>query len=31
MTMAPYTDDKDYIHQLFKQLRLKRDEIKTLN
>lgn len=30
MTMAPYTDDKDYIHQLFKQLRLKRDEIKNL-
>ena len=28
--MAPYTDDKDYIHQLFKQLRLKRDEIKNL-
>ena len=30
MTMAPYTDDTAYIRQLFKQLRLKRDEIKNL-
>ena len=30
MTMAPYTEDNDYIRQLFKQLRLKRNEIKNL-
>ena len=30
MTMAPYTEDSDYIRQLFKQLRLKRNEIKNL-
>ncbi|MBI5972259.1 YggS family pyridoxal phosphate-dependent enzyme [Staphylococcus caledonicus] len=30
MTMAPYTDDTDYIRQVFKQLREKRDEIKNL-
>ena len=28
MTMAPYTEDTAYIRQLFKQLRVKRDEIK---
>ncbi|BCU52080.1 PLP dependent protein [Staphylococcus auricularis] len=31
MTMAPLTDDEDYIHQLFKSLKNKRDEIKALN
>ena len=31
MTMAPYTEDTAYIRQLFKQLRVKRDEIKDLN
>ncbi|RIL73031.1 YggS family pyridoxal phosphate-dependent enzyme [Staphylococcus devriesei] len=30
MTMAPYTDDTNYIRQVFKQLREKRDEIKNL-
>ncbi|UDI78497.1 YggS family pyridoxal phosphate-dependent enzyme [Staphylococcus taiwanensis] len=30
MTMAPYTEDTEYIRQLFKQLRIKRDEIKNL-
>ena len=30
MTMAPYTEDTIYIRQLFKQLRVKRDEIKNL-
>lgn len=30
MTMAPYTEDSDYIRQLFKLLRLKRNEIKNL-
>ena len=30
MTMAPYTEDNDYIRQLFEQLRLKRNEIKNL-
>ena len=29
--MAPYTEDTTYIRQLFKQLRVKRDEIKNLN
>ena len=28
--MAPYTEDTAYIRQLFKQLRVKRDEIKIL-
>lgn len=30
MTMAPYTENTEYIRQLFKQLRIKRDEIKNL-
>ncbi len=31
MTMAPLTDDEAYIRSLFKQLRLKKEEIQRLN